>query len=139
MDLRAIPPLTGASSGSTASNRADGPDACSISSAEARCSLASGSFVFVTALAFSTLAALVAYSQAHSQRLAIVTGAVAILACMQVYREGADGVIDGLRWTFNKCAGGLVAAARWAFNMAVGHTQFVIIMLLLAYIAMATG
>jgi len=56
---------------------------------------------------------------------------------MQMYREGADGVIDGLHWTFNKCAGGLVAAARWAFNTAVEHTQFVIIMLLLAYIAMS--
>jgi len=65
----------------------------------------------VTALAFAALAALVAYSQAHSQRLAVVTGAVPIHACMQMYREGADGVIDGLRWTFNKCAGGLVAVA----------------------------
>jgi len=54
-----------------------------------------------------------------------------------VYREGADGVIKGLRWTFNKCAGGLVAAVRWAFNTAVGHTQFFIILLLLAYIAMS--
>jgi len=92
----------------------------------------------VTALAFATLAALVtSYSQAHSQRLAVVTGTVAYLACMQMYREGADGVIDGLHWTFNKCAGGLVAAARWAFNTAVEHTQFVISMLLLAYIAMS--
>ena len=72
----------------------------------------------MTALAFATLAALVTYSQAHSQRLAVVTGTVAYLACIQMYREDADGVIDGLRWTFNKCAGGLVAAARWAFNMA---------------------
>ena len=43
---------------------------------------------------------------------------MAYLACIQMYREGADGVIDGLRWTFNKCAGGLVAAVRWAFNTA---------------------
>jgi len=68
-----IPNHPGASSGSTASNCADGPDACSIS-------------VFVTALAFATLAALVTYSQAHSQRLAVVTGTVAYLACMQMYR-----------------------------------------------------
>jgi len=53
-----IPNHPGASSGSTASNCADGTDACSIS-------------VFVTALAFATLAALVTYSQAHSQRLAV--------------------------------------------------------------------
>jgi len=119
-----IPKHPGASSGSTASNCADGPDACSI-------------FVLVTALAFARLAALVTYSQAHSQRLAVVTNTVAYLACMQMYREGTDGVIDGLRWTFNKCAGGLVAAARWAFDTAVEHTQFVIIMLLLAYIAMS--
>jgi len=103
----------GDSSGSTASNCADGPDACSIS-------------VFVTTLAFATLAALATYLQAHSQGLAVVTGTVAYLVCMQMYREGADGVIDGLRWTFNKCAGGLVAAARWAFNTAVVHTQFAV-------------
>jgi len=72
----------------------------------------------MTALALAKLAALVTYSQAHSQRLAVVTGTVAYLACIQMYREGAGGVIDGLRWTFNKCAGGLVAAARWAFNTA---------------------
>ena len=108
-----IPNHPGASSGSTASNCADGPDACSIS-------------VFVTTLAFATLAALATYLQAHSQGLAVVTGTVAYLVCMQMYREGADGVIDGLRWTFNKCAGGLVAAARWAFNTAVVHTQFAV-------------
>ena len=86
--------LTSASSGSTASNRADGPDACSrphdhrhadgiipnhpgASSGSTASNCADGAefpnpiSVFVTALAFATLAALVTYSQAHSQRLAV--------------------------------------------------------------------
>jgi len=94
----------------------------------------------VVALALAAGAALVAYSQAHSdhsQRLAVVTGALAVLGCGQLHCEGVDGVIDGLRWALNQGFGGLVAAARWTFNMAVGHTQFVVILLLLAYIATA--
>jgi len=50
-----------------------------IASAEAQCGLASGSLVFVVALALAVGAALVAYSQAYSQRLAVITGALAIL------------------------------------------------------------
>jgi len=111
-----------------------------IASAEAQCGLASGLLVFVAALAFAAVTALVAYSQAHSQRLAVVTGAVAILACGQIHCEGVDSVIDGLRWAFNEGAGSLFAAARWrwTFNMAVGHTQqFAVILLLPTYIATA--
>jgi len=108
-----------------------------IADAEAQCGLASGSFVFVVALALAAVAALVSYSQAHSQRLAIITGALVIFACGQLHCEGVDGAIDGLRWALNEGFSGLVAAARWTFNMAVGHMQFVVILLLLAYIATA--
>jgi hypothetical protein len=106
-----------------------------IASAESQCGLAPGSFVFVSALACGMVIALVAYS--HSERLAVVTGAGTILASVQMQREGVDGVVEGLRWTISEGAGGLIAAARWVFNMVVMHTQFVVILLLLAYIATA--
>jgi hypothetical protein len=106
-----------------------------IASAESQCGLAPGSFVFVSALACGMVIALVAYS--HSERLAVVTGAGTILASVQMQREGVGGVFEGLRWTISEGAGGLIAAARWVFNMVVMHTQFVVILFLLAYIATA--